>query len=292
MTIGGGVKKLISICIIVNVAAIIIIGICVVSFTKDSGNVEVVAAELENSNKKVNNNDFIKVTDVIPDIVINLRYATENNITGKVLYTDNTAYLRYGTAVKLKKANDELKKFGYRIEIWDAYRPRAVQFELWKKEPDARYIVDPNRGSIHSRGAAIDITLVNKYGNEIEMPTDFDTFSAKGDRDYSDVEEVSAKNAMLLQNIMLKYGFVEPKTEWWHFSDSEWKIYSLVDKVSIKNNDDNINIDVVPSEDKKPDLMTLISDKIKNFDMDGFAAGIKYQFSKIKNIFGEYRSEE
>lgn len=292
MTISRGVKKLISICIIVNLAVIIILGVCVISYTKNSGNVEVVAADMGTSDKSVRNDDFVKVTDVIPDIVIDLRYATENNITGKVLYTDNTAYLRYGTAVKLKKANEELKKRGYRIEIWDAYRPRAVQYKLWKKEPDVRYIVDPNRGSIHSRGAAVDITLVDKYGNEIKMPTDFDTFSDKGDRDYSDVDAVSAQDAVLLQNIMSKYGFIEPQTEWWHYSDSDWKNYPLVDKVSIKNKDDKLNIDVVPSKDKTPDFIASVKDKISNFDMDGFIAGVKYQFSRIKNIFGEYATEE
>lgn len=292
MTITRKIKKLILICIIVNIAAIIILGIGIISFTEDNGNVEVVAMDMGEPEKPMNNDEFIKVSDLIPDIVIELRYGTERNITGKNLYTDNTAYLRLGTAQKLKKANEELKKLGLRIKIWDAYRPRAVQYELWKKEPDVRYIVDPKRGSVHSRGAAIDITLVDKNGKEVKMPTDFDTFSKKGDRNYRDVDAEAAENSMLLENIMYKNGFKGAKTEWWHFSDLEWSKYPLVDRVSIKDKEEKLDIKIAPSEDKTPEFITSIRDKIAKFDMDGFLAGIKYQISRVKEIFGEYGSEE
>lgn len=294
MTITRTVKKLILICIIVNITAIVILGIGILSFTEDNGKVEVIAMDMVEPQKPINNSEFIKVEDIIPDIVIELRYGTERNITGKKLYTDNTAYLRFGTVQKLKNANEELKKLGLRIKLWDAYRPRAVQYELWKKKPDARYIVDPKVGSIHSRGAAVDITLVDKNGKELKMPTDFDVFSKKGDRNYSDTDAEAAENAMILENIMYKNGFKGSKTEWWHFSDLEWNKYPLVDKVSIKEKaeEKKVDINIAPLKDETSEFISSVRDKVDKFDMDGFLASIRYQISKIKEMLGEYGSEE
>lgn len=165
---------------------------------------------------------FVRVTDYIPDIAVELRYAAEDNFTGKVIYDFTEAWLRYGTVKKLMKAEKELEEHGCRLKIWDAFRPVSAQFVLWQTVPDSRYVADPNKGySNHSRGDTVDVTLVNKDGNEAEMPTGFDDFSAMADRDYSDVPESAAENAKLLEEIMTRCGFRPGTTEWWHYSDTD-----------------------------------------------------------------------
>ena len=121
---------------------------------------------------------------------------------------------------KLQAVCAELAGQGLTLKIWDGFRPVSAQFRLWEVCPDDTYVADPNRGfSAHSRGNTVDVTLVDSLGNELEMPTGFDDFSGKADRDYSDVEEVPTEHALLLQNTMEKYGFEGYFGEWWHFQD-------------------------------------------------------------------------
>lgn len=169
------------------------------------------------------NTDFVKVTDYIADIEIELRYATKNNFTGKVIYDFTDAWLRYGTVQKLAIAQDILKKQGYRLKIWDAYRPVYAQFVLWKVYPDATFVADPTTGfSDHSRDNTVDVTVIDKDGKEIIMPTEFDSFSPLADRDYRDVmDKESVVNAWMLQETMIEAGFTPYRDEWWHFSDND-----------------------------------------------------------------------
>lgn len=166
--------------------------------------------------------EFVRVSDYIPDICVDLRYASENNFTGEIIYTFDEAYLRYGTVKKLKSAQDKLKEVGLGLKIWDAFRPIAAQFELWEICPDPVYVSDPNKKySSHSRGNTVDLTLVDADGTELEMPTGFDDFTELADRDYSDVKSKSAKkNALLLEDTMTDCGFKPYAGEWWHFSDT------------------------------------------------------------------------
>ena len=109
---------------------------------------------------------------------------------------------------------------GYGLKIWDAYRPVSAQFDLWDACPDSTYVANPNKGfSNHSRGNAVDVTLVDKEGREVEMPTGFDDFSELADRDYSDCPAAAAENALLLEGVMERHGFRGYRGEWWHFSD-------------------------------------------------------------------------
>ena len=166
--------------------------------------------------------DFVRVLDYIPDIVVDLRYATEDNFTGKVIYDFDQAYLRYGTVKKLAKAQEFFQAQGLSLKIWDAYRPVSAQWQLWEACPDPTYVANPNRTySSHSRGNTIDVTLVDASGQEIPMPTDFDDFSPLADRDYSDCSLTTAENARLLQSILEQNGFSGYQGEWWHFSDTD-----------------------------------------------------------------------
>ena len=164
--------------------------------------------------------DFVKVTDFIPGIVVELKYATSDNFTGQTIYAFQDAYLRYGTVKKLMAVSETLAEHEVHLKIWDAFRPPAAQFLLWEVCPDPNFVANPNlKFSSHSRGNTVDLTLVDAQGNELEMPTGFDDFSAMADRDYSDCSAAAAQNALLLQEIMENHGFSGYYNEWWHFSD-------------------------------------------------------------------------
>ena len=166
--------------------------------------------------------DFVKVIRYIPDIIIDLRYSTENNFTSQQIYDFSDVWLRYGTVKKLMRVQEELKQNGYGLKIWDGFRPPSAQFKLWDICPDPTYVSNPNNGfSSHSRGNTVDITLVYTDGTELTMPTGFDDFSRLADRDYSDCSQAAAENALLLEQLMINYGFKPYSGEWWHFSDTQ-----------------------------------------------------------------------
>lgn len=165
--------------------------------------------------------DFVRVTDYIPDIVVQLRYASEQNFTGQKIYDFETLWLRYGTVRKLMNVQEDLKEDGLYLKIWDGFRPTSAQFTLWQVCPNPAYVANPNTGfSSHSRGNTVDLTLVTEDGTEVTMPTAFDDFSKLADRDYSDCSQEAAANAMMLEQIMVKHGFQPYHGEWWHFSDT------------------------------------------------------------------------
>ncbi|MEG2744341.1 MAG: M15 family metallopeptidase [Oscillospiraceae bacterium] len=164
---------------------------------------------------------FVRILDYIPDIYVELKYAGEDNFTGKVIYSFQDAYLRYGTLKKLIDVQNELSEKGLSLKIWDAFRPVSAQSTLWQVCPNPTYVSNPQTGySSHCKGSALDLTLVYTDGTELEMPTGFDDFSPLADRDYSDVGESAAENARLLESTMLAHGFEAYFGEWWHFSDS------------------------------------------------------------------------
>lgn len=168
------------------------------------------------------NEDFVRVKDYIPNAVTELKYATADNFTGQVIYEFEDVFLRYGTVMKLKAVSEELAGQGLYLKIWDGFRPVSAQFKLWEVCPDPTYVSDPNKGfSNHSRGFAVDVTLVDENGKELEMPTGFDDFSDLADRDYSDCSVAAAEKARLLETVMEKHGFSGYWGEWWHFNDTD-----------------------------------------------------------------------
>lgn len=165
---------------------------------------------------------FVRVLDYIPSARQELMYATNHNFTGQVIYDFSDAYLRYGTVKKLEAVCADLSELGLSLKIWDGFRPVSAQFKLWEVCPDPAFVANPETGfSSHSRGSTVDVTLVDETGTELEMPTGFDDFSAKADRDYSDCTETAAAHAQLLEILMEKHGFKGYSGEWWHFSDTD-----------------------------------------------------------------------
>ncbi len=180
--------------------------------------------------------DMIRLDVAVKDIEIEQRYATSDNVIGKPVYESDVAYLRKGTADKLNKANRILKEQGYRIKVWDAYRAQKYQQFLYDNAPDKSVFMDPKKGSSnHTRGAAVDCTLVTSDGREVDMPTDFDDGSLKAYRTYDKCTEEQKKNALILENAMKSVGFIPLKNEWWHFDDTEYKSYKPVESYPEEN---------------------------------------------------------
>lgn len=166
--------------------------------------------------------DFVRVLDYIPGMYQELRYATADNFTGQVIYDFTDAYLRYSTVKKLAAVNEDLAQLGLALKIWDGFRPVSAQFKLWEVCPDPTFVANPTKGfSSHSRGNTVDVTLVDQDGAELEMPSAFDDFSNKANRDYSDSTKTAADHAELLEILMEKHGFDGYFDEWWHFYDTD-----------------------------------------------------------------------
>lgn len=295
------IRKFLTAVVAINLVVVLLILIGGFRYIMKQGEAQIIAVDI-NSKKQtieIKQDDFVDVRKYIPDIMIELRYATKNNITKSVLYENTNTYLRRGTADKLKEANYEFKKLGYRIKIWDAYRPTSVQKLLWKKVSDNRYIANPSGGSNHNRGAAVDVTLVDKNGREIAMPTDFDGFSKQADKDYDDVEKNRAENAKLLERIMIKCGFESIYTEWWHFDDSDWNKYSIVDRVTensvstvYDNSPDNPEISGKASVSSESDFIEKLRAGINNINIGKIKTELEYEIFKLKNIFRNYKANE
>ena len=165
------------------------------------------------------------------DIEIELRYAEKNNITGKKIFIEAKCLLIKEAADKLILASKIAKTFKCKLKIFDAYRPRYVQEALWKFCPDADFLTDPKRGSPHTRGIAVDLTLM-KNKKELDMGTDFDDFTEKAYHLSKEISYSARKNRVLLLSIMTLAGFDFYHKEWWHYQLFEPKKYPLIDSIS------------------------------------------------------------
>jgi D-alanyl-D-alanine dipeptidase len=172
---------------------------------------------------------LVDVAAIDPRIVIDLHYATSNNFTGEQLYPVARCLLRARVAERLKRVQDRLSKQGLGLKIWDAYRPLSVQKKMWALVPNEDYVANPAKGSRHNRGCAVDVTLVDSAGHELQMPTAFDTFSPAAHRDYAGGTRTARRNRRTLERAMQAEGFTGLKTEWWHFDAPDWQVYPVLD---------------------------------------------------------------
>ena len=166
---------------------------------------------------------LVDLSSIAPNILIDLRYATKDNFTGKVIYDFKRCFLIEKAALALDQVQKELEPYGLGLKVWDGYRPIAAQWKLWEICPDERYVSDPKKGGRHTRGTAVDLTLVTKTGQELPMPTPFDDFSEKAHRDYPNASVEEIKNRDFLRKLMEKHGFASVSTEWWHFDLIGWQ---------------------------------------------------------------------
>jgi D-alanyl-D-alanine dipeptidase len=170
------------------------------------------------------------LTDVSYILRLDMPYARTNNFTGHRLYWEGRCFLRPETAQKLVAADEELKSAGLTLKVFDCYRPLSVQRRMWAIVPDERYVANPDKGSRHNRGAAVDVSLVRlSDGVEVWMPTLHDDFSERAHRDYMNLPPEPLENRKKLEEVMTRHGFIGLPTEWWHFDDSDWQKYEILD---------------------------------------------------------------
>ncbi len=180
-------------------------------------------------NRKPDFEPFVDVAETAPHIILDIRYGTEDNFTGKVLYPEKRCLLRRSAARRLLLVQQDLEKVGLGLKAWDCYRPLHIQNKLWALVPDPRYVADPEKGSRHNRGAAVDVTLVDAKGTELEMPTGYDDFSKRAHWDSTEASALAIKNRETLREAMMTHGFMPLRTEWWHFDAPNWRLHSLFD---------------------------------------------------------------
>jgi D-alanyl-D-alanine dipeptidase len=173
--------------------------------------------------------DIVDIKQVSPHIIVDMKYATEDNFTKKRLYDSNTCFLRKPTAIKLDAVQKELETMNLGVKVWDCYRPLAVQQTLWTILPDERYVADPKTGSRHNRASSVDVTLVDAQGKELQMPTGFDDFGPRAHHHYQDLPDQAIRNRELLKGLMEKAGFIPLPEEWWHYDDEKWVRYNIMD---------------------------------------------------------------
>lgn len=174
--------------------------------------------------------DLVDVTTVVPDAVLDLRYATKHNFTGEVMYPVAKCLLRRAVATRLAKAATALRAADRRLVLWDCYRPLSIQKLLWKALPDARYVANPKTGSRHNRGAAIDCALADETGTLLPMPTEFDDTTDKKSHRAIALRGERGAEAKRLETAMLAAGFIGLTTEWWHFDAPDSANYALSDE--------------------------------------------------------------
>ena len=173
---------------------------------------------------------FVAIIEYSDQFNYDMKYAIDDNFLEKAVYSCDKCLVRKEVAESLIDASNFLDELGLKIKFFDCYRPLTVQKQMWEIYPDARYVANPyTTGSIHNKGGAVDITLVNVQGEELDMGTGFDFFGEEAHHAYSSLPDTVLTNRALLKKVMEQYGFQAIKTEWWHYNFKNAGNYALSD---------------------------------------------------------------
>jgi len=175
--------------------------------------------------------NLVDIAEAFPQSAIDLKYATADNLTGQPIYRDARCLLHVDAARALAKSIDIANVAGYSLLILDAYRPPAAQAILWQACPNQDYVAPLTRGSNHSRGTAVDVTLIDEQGEIVDMGTGFDEMSEHSHPYHPAVPVQAQRNRLMLNAIMLGGGFKGIASEWWHFELPGSETYPLIDGV-------------------------------------------------------------
>lgn len=174
----------------------------------------------------------MSLVDISPphfDLLVELAYATSNNVTGKAFYrTDARPYLHPKAVECLRVAIDLARPLGYRLKIFDAYRPLEGQWALWNASPDPEFVADPANGGPHNRGVALDLTLADAAGRELDMGTDFDALTPLSHHGRIDIAPAAQRNRLMLLGLMTAAGFEFYTNEWWHYQLFNARDYPVI----------------------------------------------------------------
>lgn len=161
---------------------------------------------------------WLEMISLDSSILLDLRYATTDNFVNEAMYDCGRCFFRPAVARALLAAHRELRQQGLGLKFFDCYRPGPIQWKLWNKVPDPRFVADPREGSVHGRGGAADLTIVDSLGNELDMGVPFDYFGAEGYHDYKNLPAEVLANRKLLRETMARHRMMHIRTEWWHYS--------------------------------------------------------------------------
>jgi D-alanyl-D-alanine dipeptidase len=194
--------------------AILSVFFCFISCKSQNSN-----ATSEDKNRSISNDTtFVNLKDYSQDFVYDIKYATEDNFLKAKVYDCAECFLRLKTVNALVEVNKKFMEKGYKIKIFDCYRPLDIQKKMWQIVPNPQYVANPAKGSIHNRGGAVDITLVDNSGKELDMGTSFDFFGIEASHNYATISQEVKQNRILLKTIMTSSGFNSFDSEWWHYN--------------------------------------------------------------------------
>lgn len=177
----------------------------------------------------MNRSPLVAITEETHNLVLDMRYATSNNFTGAAIYQQNRCFLHPDAEACLNKAIALAASIGYRFKVFDAFRPKEAQIAMWNHTPDPNYLSHPDNGSVpHCRGVAVDLTLIDKNGSELEMGTEFDAFTKLSHHARTDISEVAQRNRITLLGIMTAAGWDNYRNEWWHYQLFDSKKYAIL----------------------------------------------------------------
>ncbi len=170
---------------------------------------------------------LVEVTEAEYDVEIRLAYATADNLTGRPIYARPVCYLHVDAAAALRRAVDAARRLDLRLRVFVAFRPSEAQWRLWESRPDPTFLADPRRGSPHSRGVAVDLTLIDRQGTPLDMGCGFDEFSPRAHHDHSGLSALVQRNRFMLLGLMSAAGWDFYMKEWWHYQLFDSRRYPL-----------------------------------------------------------------
>lgn len=174
---------------------------------------------------------LIDVAELLPQAVIDMKYATDDNLTGRKVYCENRCLLHPDAAKALSRCFEVARLAGFTLKILDAYRPQQAQRIFWAILPNPDYVADISIGSHHSRGVAVDLTLLDEHGAELDMGAGFDEMTERSHPFYPHLPAQIQRNRLLLNAVMAAGGFIGMPTEWWHFELPDSISYPLLTDV-------------------------------------------------------------
>jgi D-alanyl-D-alanine dipeptidase len=169
------------------------------------------------------------------DVDLDIAYATARNFTGAPIYKRAAAYLHPEAAAALSRAIALAAALGLRLRIYDAFRPTEAQWKMWNHTPDPEFLADPRRGSPHSRGVAVDVTLLSRDGAALDMGTPFDSFRPQSHHAATDVPVEAQRNRFLLLGLMSAAGWDFYRNEWWHYQLFEPRRFPLLSDAALEH---------------------------------------------------------
>jgi len=170
------------------------------------------------SESQISDTTFVNLRDYSNDFIYDMKYATEDNFLKAKVYDCAECMLRLKTVKALIAANTDFLKKGYRIKLYDCYRPLDIQKKMWEIVSNPEYVADPKKGSIHNRGGAVDISLVDINGKEVDMGTSFDFFGIQASHNFKQLSKEILSKRAYLKKVMIKNGFNSFDSEWWHYN--------------------------------------------------------------------------